>query len=135
MIAPLLALIVWTLIMLAWLYVRRIPAMIKHHIDPDQLKTKAGLRLLPPEAQAVAENYNHLFEQPTLFYALCLSIQLGAMVDETFRILAWIYVSLRVVHSLIQAYMGSVIFRFLIFICATAVLVLMTYRAAMAVWF
>jgi hypothetical protein len=51
----------------------------------------------------VADNYNHLHEQPTLFYALALGAQLvGA--DDTVNVgLAWAYVAVRVVHSLVQA--------------------------------
>jgi hypothetical protein len=132
MIAPVLALIAWSLFMLVWLYAARIPAMFGLGLSPADFKTRSGLEKLPPEVNAVANNYSHLMEQPTLFYALCLAIQIGPFTDEVFRILAWIYVILRIVHSLIQATSNIVIMRFMIFICSTLVLAVMTFRAWLA---
>ena len=73
--APLLALVVWTLIVLVWLYVRRFPAMRKAGIDPAKVKGSESYASMPPmnpKAVWVADNYNHLHEQPVLFYALCV---------------------------------------------------------------
>lgn len=132
MIAPVLALIAWSLFMLVWLYAARIPAMFGLGLSPGDFKTREGLDKLPDEVNAVAHNYSHLMEQPTLFYALCLAIQIGPFTDEIFRLLAWVYVVLRIVHSLIQATSNIVIMRFMIFACSTLVLVLMTFRAWLA---
>ena len=35
---------------------------------------------LPSEVARIADNYNHLFEQPTLFYAIAISIAVLVMV-------------------------------------------------------
>ena len=132
MIAPVLALIAWSLFMLVWLYAARIPAMFGLGMTPADFKTPEGATRLPPEVSAVANNYSHLMEQPTLFYALCLAIQIGPFTDDIFRMLAWIYVILRIVHSLIQATSNIVIMRFMIFVCSTLILVIMTWRAWLA---
>jgi hypothetical protein len=132
MLAPVLTLIAWSLVMLVWLYATRIPAMFGLGLSPSDFRTPSGLEKLPPEVNAAARNYGHLMEQPTLFYALCLLIHIGPFTDDMFRLLAWLYVTLRVVHSLIQASSNIVIMRFMIFACSSLVLAVMTFRAWLA---
>ena len=135
LIAPVVALIVWSLIILVWLYATRIPAMQKAKINPQDVKIAGlGRGLLPPQVEQVANNYNHLMEQPTLFYAVCFALQ---FLEQTHPInigLAWAYVALRVVHSLVQCTVNVVMLRFLIFVLASLVLVALTVHAAVAVF-
>jgi hypothetical protein len=81
-----------------------------------------------------ADNYNHLMEQPTLFYATALTLALVGQGEGLNLALAWAYVGLRVVHSLIQALINVIILRFAVFMMASSVLVLLAVRAAMAVF-
>ena len=112
MISPVLALVGWTLVMWVWMYVTRIPAMQRAKIDVAEL-ARTGRKLeLPPEVSRVADNYNHLHEQPTIFYALALAAQLGGATDALNVGLAWAYVGIRVVHSLIQATRNVIPIRF-----------------------
>jgi hypothetical protein len=83
----------------------------------------------------VANNYNHLMEQPTIFYAICFSLQFLEQTQEINIGLAWTYVALRVVHSLIQATTNFIPLRFLVFSLASLVLAALTFHAAMAVGF
>lgn len=123
--APVLALIVWTLLIWVLLYIRRIPAMTKARIKPDDAKSPNGVwkSQLPLKVEAPAHNYNHLLEQPTIFYALMFYIVLTAQVSPTFYYLAWAYVGMRVLHSFIQANAGPVILRFGVFTISTLVLI------------
>jgi hypothetical protein len=133
MIAPVVALVVWSLIMLIWLYATRIPAMAKAKLKPGQA-TKADMEKLP--VANVANNYNHLMEQPTLFYAVCFALQFLAGHGEVHPInigLAWLYVAIRVVHSLVQATVNIIVVRFLIFVLGSIVLVMLTVHAAIGV--
>lgn len=130
MLQPIITLIIWTLIMLVWLYAKRIPAMQKAKIKPDDYKLKGATNVLPDDARAVADNYNHLHESPTLFYALALTIQIAGINNAVLTILAWAYVAIRVVHSIIQANQGKVIIRFSMFILSAIVLVLMAIKTA-----
>ena len=68
---PVLALIIWTLLIWVLMYARRLPAMKALDIDPDAAKSPDGKwkEEMPLSAQASAHNYNHLLEQPTIFYA------------------------------------------------------------------
>lgn len=138
MISPVVALVIWSLIMLLWLYATRIPAMQKAKIKPGEA-TKAQMDALPGGASNVASNYNHLMEQPTLFYAICFSLQFLGQGDHPINIgLAWLYVALRVVHSLVQATVNIIIIRWLIFVAASVVLFALTFHAAIAsglAWF
>lgn len=128
MIEPVLALICWSLLVLIWLYARRIPALIRLRIPPQALTDKRTLHKLPAPAQAIADNYNNLMEQPTLFYALALAIQSGGYADRLFGVLGWVYVGLRIAHTLVQAFGNKVILRFCIFASGTGVLIYMTVR-------
>ncbi len=122
MIAPILSLIAWTFVMWVWMYATRIPAMRAANIDVD-LISRTGAKLeLPPKVARVADNYNHLHEQPTIFYALALAAQVGGAVDGASIALAWGYVLLRVVHSLVHATKNVIIVRFSVFAVASVVL-------------
>lgn len=132
LIAPVVALVIWSLIMLVWLYATRIPAMSKAKLKPG-VATKADIEALP--VANVAHNYNHLMEQPTLFYAICFALQFLGQTHDINIGLAWLYVALRVVHSLVQATVNIIVVRWLIFMTASLVLVLLTVHAAMAVGF
>lgn len=137
MIAPVVALVIWSMIMLIWLYATRIPAMQKAKVKPGEA-TKAQMEALPGGAPNVANNHNHLMEQPTLFYAICFSLQFLDQANEINIGLAWLYVVLRVVHSLIQATVNIIMIRWLIFMAASVVLGALTLHAAIAsglAWF
>ncbi len=128
---PVIALVLWSMVMWAWLYATRLPAMARAgtKLDPAQ-PSAVMLGGLPPEVRWKADNYNHLMEQPTLFYAVALTLALLERGDGLNLWLAWAYVGLRVVHSLIQA-LGNVIpVRFLVFMAASVVLVILALRAA-----
>ena len=125
LIPPVLALVAWTFVMWVWLYVTRIPAMRAARIDLEAV-SRTGAKLdLPPEVSRVADNYNHLHEQPTIFYALALAAQLANAVDICAVVLAWTYVGLRVVHSLVQATRNVIMIRFVVFAAASLVLLLL----------
>ena len=133
--APLMALVLWTFVMWAWLYATRIPAIRKNKIVMDPRRPGGELLAqLPAEVRWKADNYNNLMEQPTLFYAVALTL---ALLDADAGLntgLAWLYVSLRVVHSLVQAIVNIIIIRFAIFMAASFVLLVMAIRAAMIIF-
>ena len=126
MLEPMLALITWTLLVWVWMYALRIPAIQAANINPDDARHPGSLDGLPSNVRAVADNYNHLHEQPTIFYALIIYTQLAGNVDSYTVILAWSYVALRIVHSLIQNTINKVIFRFTVFSLSTTMLMGLT---------
>ena len=89
---------------------------------------------LPAEVRWKADNYNHLMEMPTLFYAIALVL---AVVGSTATLdvgLAWSYVGLRVVHTFVQTQGNKIELRFAIFALSSLVLLALTIRAALAVF-
>jgi hypothetical protein len=123
---PALALVTWTLIVWAWMYALRIPAMNAAGIDPDDARHPGSLNILPESVRSVADNYNHLHEQPTVFYALVFYTQLAGTGTGTLVMLAWCYVGLRVVHSLVQNTINKVMIRFSVFVLSSLMLIAMT---------
>jgi len=132
MLTPVLALVCWTLFIWAWMYATRIPAMRKAKIDPQSAIHPGSLSGLPTDARVVADNYNHLHEQPTIFYALALYAHLAGAADPVNVWLAWAYVGLRIVHSFMQIVVRRVMLRFLVFATGSVVLILMAIRCVLA---
>ena len=133
--APVVALVAWSLVMMLWMVSTRLPAMKRKGIDLKGLVGGRGADLdgvIEREVQWKSHNYNHLMEQPTLFYAICLSLALMEMGGGLNLILAWVYVGLRIVHSLVQAPTNVVRIRFTFFALASFVLVALTLHAGMA---
>jgi hypothetical protein len=90
--------------------------------------------LLPPETQWKAHNYNHLHEAPTLFYAVSLVLAIIGQGDGLNATIAWIYVGLRVVHSIWQATVNRVMVRFALFALSSLALIALIVHAAVAVF-
>ena len=129
---PAAVLILWSMVMWAWLYATRIPAMRDAGIDLTDRHGGTGKDLdgnIPDRVQWKAHNYNHLMEQPTLFYAVVIILALLGDASETTRQIAWAYVSLRILHSLIQALWNRTIVRWAVFMLASVALLLLSIRA------
>src|SRR6202171_173834 len=132
--APLIALVLWSFVMWAWLYATRIPAVTTAKIVYDPRRPAEEFHAqLPAEVRWKADNYNNLMEQPTLFYAVALTLAVLGADAGLNATLAWLYVALRVAHSIVQATINIVMLRFGIFMAGTLVLVVMSIRAALIV--
>ncbi|MEI9928161.1 MAG: MAPEG family protein [Sphingomonas sp.] len=133
--APVVALVAWTLAMLVWMMVARMPALKKAGID---LSRARGGRphvldgVIDERAQWPAHNYMHLMEQPTLFYAIALALALLGQGNGVNATIAWAYVGLRIVHSIVQAAYNRIAVRFALFILSTLCLVALTFHAGLA---
>jgi hypothetical protein len=132
MLAPAAVLIGWSLVVMVWMGATRLPAMKK--LGGGVGKSKPGGRgqdlegVLEDRVNWKAHNYAHLMEQPTLFYAASLIIALlGAAASDVLA--AWIYVALRIVHSIWQATVNVVSVRFLLFLAASLALIWLAFRA------
>jgi len=132
---PVVALVLWSFVMWAWLYATRIPAMVRYKVVYDTRQPAEAFHAqLPAAVRWKADNYNHLMEQPTLFYAVALTLALVGQGSGLNAWLAWTYVGLRVVHSLVQALVNLVVLRFALFMLGSAALLVMVVRAALAVF-
>ncbi len=131
---PVLALIVWTLFVWIWMYALRLPAIARQKIPPQDARHPCSLDVLPSHVRAVADNYNHLLEQPVIFYALVIYVDLVGHGNRFALWLAWIYVGLRVVHSFVQNTINYVPLRFFIFALGTVALMILAGREVAWLW-
>jgi hypothetical protein len=128
--APVVALVAWSMLMWSWMYVTRIPAIFRAKMVMDPMAPRGEqMNKLPAQVRWKADNYNHLMEQPTIFYAIALSLALLGEGDGANLVLAWAYVGLRVVHSLVQAIINKIELRFAIFFLSSLVLIGLTFNA------
>ncbi|WP_324260845.1 MAPEG family protein [Altererythrobacter sp. H2] len=131
MLAPAAILVAWSLIMLFWMAGTRLPAMKAIKADMGDRPGGRGQDLegrIPDSINWKAHNYSHLMEQPTIFYPTVVIIALlGAGAGDVLA--AWIYVGMRIVHSVWQATVNKVPVRFLLFLVSTFALVYLAYRA------
>ena len=123
---PMLVLAGWTMIVWIWMYATRIPAMGRAGIDGTKMVGSTGKSLRDDlvaagevRASWVADNYNHLMEQPTIFYATALALAVMGEGGSLAVNLAWGYAGLRIVHSLVQILSNRVVVRFLVFALAS----------------
>ncbi len=137
---PVVALAAWTMIMWIWMYATRLPAMSRAGIDATKIvgSTGGGLRdvlIAKGEERAswVADNYNHLHEAPTVFYAICLVLAMVGQGDNLNATIAWAYVAFRVAHSLVQILSNRVVVRFGLFALSSLALIMLVVHAVMSV--
>ncbi len=124
-----LALAGWSLVMMLWMFATRLPAMQRLRLGPQAgAHTKDMATQLPSEVRRVSDNYNHLFEAPTIFYAAALAVVALGRSDLVHVACAWIYVALRIAHSLVQATVNVVMLRFTLFALSMVVLGIMIVR-------
>jgi hypothetical protein len=133
--SPVIALLVLTSVVWAWMYITRIPAIGKAGMKMDQnIPNGQQMSELPPRVRWKADNYNHLLQQPVMFYAVALTLALLGAGEGLNVTLAWWYVGLRVVHTLHQTLWNKIEVRFVLFSLSSLVLITLIVRAAMLVW-
>jgi len=133
LLTPVLALVVWTLIIWAIMYSRLIPHLRKKDVEPQTTRSPEGewREALPEPVQYGMHNYNHLMEQPTIFYALMFYLHLAGMTAGWIVVLAWVYVICRIIHSLVQISSNKVMVRFTVFFVSTLALIAMSIGGIM----
>jgi hypothetical protein len=134
---PVAVLIAWSLIMWLWMYATRLPAISRSGEDAKAWVGTIGADLrakLPARTQWKADNYNHLMEQPTLFYAVALLLAVAGQGDGLNATLAWSYTGLRIAHSLLQATVNRVVVRFALHALGTIPLIALALHALLTVF-
>ena len=133
---PMIAMLAWSGLIVAILLMTRIPAVVKQWGNLQFAKHSDELRpKLPEKFRYITDNYNHIFEQPTLFYAVLIYIQLAHTASQANVSLAWAYVSLRVVHSAIQLTSNNVSWRAASFATSSLILIGMISMEIFAAFF
>jgi hypothetical protein len=138
---PVIVLAAWTMLIWVWMYATRLPAMNRAGVDGKGLvgTTGGGLRgelVAKGEVKAswVADNYNHLHEAPTLFYAVAIVLALIGQGDGFNATIAWAFVALRIAHSLVQILGNRVMIRFALFALSSVALIMLVVHAAISLF-
>lgn len=135
MLQPVIVVAVLSIVMMFWMLATRIPKMNELGIDPQRAQNTSTLgEVLPQETMRISNNYNHLFEQPTVFYAVAITIAVLGHVDAIAVGCAWAYAGLRVVHSIVQATIDVVMIRFSLFALSSLALTVLVVREAIAIF-
>ena len=135
MLAPASVLVLWTLIVLVWVLATRLPAFGKAGVDltkgPPGGRYQDVESVMPERVNWKSHNYTHLMEQPTIFYPAVVVIAIMGASDIDV-LLAWIYVALRIVHSLWQGLINTIPVRVTLFLLSTTALAVLAVRAVIA---
>ena len=133
--APVVALVAWSIIVMLWMVVTRFAEFRRLGISFATIPPGSrGVDLegrADPHAMWKSHNYSHLMEQPTIFYAIALTLALMVSAAASTVWLAWGYVGFRIVHSLVQGTINIVAIRFTIFTLATLCLLGLTTHAGL----
>ncbi len=130
MLLPLLAQVFLTFTVWGWLYVTRLREMKSKGIHPQAVKSRSQLQSLLTDSAAPANNFMNLLEMPVLFYLAILLSLLLMVQDPILVLLAWTYVILRTIHSLIHCTYNRVMHRFMVYFISSLILLLMWLRLA-----
>ena len=127
--SPVLGMMVLTLTMTIVLFASRLPIIVKNFPNLQGAKYTDDLKQnFSTGLRNITDNYNHLFEQPVLFYATAVYIHLVGHADLIHVRCAWIFVAFRVTHSLVQATVNNVATRLIMFSGASIALAIMVIR-------
>ncbi len=121
---PLITLVAITGFIWILMYVRRITEIARNNIDPQSLATSELARSKLKDVSA-ADNFSNLLETPVLFYAICLSLFVTHEVTQPQLFLAWIYVALRALLSLVHVTYNNVVHRWAVYVLSTICLFVM----------
>ena len=124
LLTPVLVLVIWTFIIFLIMAFGRVSFM---NNPQDAADSKDYKNQLPTWVNRTADNYNHLFEQPVAFYAVTLTIALVNSFDSLIVQLAWGYVLIRIIHSLVQLTINIVLVRFFLFASGWLIIAFMAF--------
>ena len=122
-----------TVVMLVLMVSTRVPVMMAAGIGAQEAQRTADLvGRVPERVQFIVDNYNHLFEQPTVFYAVAISIAVLGHTDAFHVQCAWGFAICRILHSIVQVTANIVMVRFTLFMCGWIAVAIMAVREILA---
>ena len=130
---PLFTLAGWTALVLLLIGFTRVRAGQRRQIVPDDFKYGESAAV-PPQVSIPNRNYMNLLELPVLFYVVCVLLYVSAASTPLMLGLAWAYVALRVVHSLIHLTYNQVIHRLIVFVASNVTLLVLWIVAGVQIF-
>jgi hypothetical protein len=132
---PMLAQVLLTFLVWIYLYVTRLAEMGRKDIDPQRLASRSAGQALLTESAGPADNFRNLFELPVLFFLAVVLALVLLIQDDLLVQLAWAFVALRAVHSLIHCTYNRVLHRFVAYAASSLVLLLMWVRLGLFIFY
>jgi hypothetical protein len=132
---PFFVMILLTLVVWVYMYAKRIPFIRSRKWAPGELTPQEFARLSPPQVSNPSDNLRNLFELPTIFYVFSIYLYVTSQVDVVYLFLAWMFVLLRVAHSVVHCTVNIVHFRFGLHVLSTVALIAIILRAAKTFYF
>jgi hypothetical protein len=133
-VAPFVGTMLLTVVVWIYMYVRRIPFVLRNNLTPQQLTPSELARLSPPDVANPSDNLKNLFELPTVFYAVVLYLYAAREVDALYLGAAWIFFAFRVLHSVVHCTFNFVPLRFWLYAISAVALWFMVMRIAWRVF-
>ena len=124
MIYPMFAMVLLTFGVLLFAFAQRVRAVRSKAVKISYFRTMQGGEV-PAHLVASTRHFANLFEMPVLFYAVCLLAMVLRTESPLLPVLAWLYVALRVVHTVIHLGYNNVMHRMLAFFLSCTVLLVM----------
>ena len=121
---PVLSLVMLTFIVAFATGISRVISVRRREVNPKHYILMTGDT--PPDyVQKIGRNFANLLETPILFYLLA-ALVVALKIDSALMLnLAWLYVGLRLVHTLIHISYNYVIHRFMAFVLSMLTLLAM----------
>ena len=110
---PMLAQIGWTFMLYAWLTIARVGAVTRGEVEYSAFVLG---REEPREVARITRNLANQFELPVIFYAMVVLLLALGRVSAVDAIAAWVFVAVRVIHTLVQTLTDNVPLRGRVFI-------------------
>src|SRR5712691_11404787 len=127
---PVFATVFLTILVWAYMYIRRISFITSNKISPKDLAVPGALaRLSPPAVSNPSDNLKNLFEMPVLFYALALYLFVTSQVDAAYVYAGWTFMAFRALHSAVHCTFNLVLLRFWLYAVSTVALWFIVIRA------
>jgi hypothetical protein len=129
---PFLAMMLLTLVVWIYMYVRRLSFIFSKRLDPKQMTPSELARLTPSRVSTPSDNLKNLFEMPTVFYAVVLCIYVTNKVDAVYVAAAWTFFLFRALHSVVHCTFNFIPLRFVLYVISAMAVWFMVVRAAIA---
>ncbi len=130
---PFLGMALLTFTVLGLIPQRRFRAVFAKQVTPDDFALGESPQV-PGHVALANRNYMNLLELPMLFYAVCLALFVTGTVDALALGLAWTYLALRAVHSLVHVTYNKVVHRLALFAVSNFVLMGLWVVFAIRIW-
>lgn len=127
---PFFAMMLVTLAVWIYMYMRRTTYLIQERVDLRKVDTPAKMDVVVPgNANLPSYALKNLFELPVIFYALCLYLYLASEVDALYVTAGWLFVVGRALHAAIYCGSNKVMHRFIAYFLSALILWAMMLRA------